>query len=73
MPFLGEELDKFLSQRFGEFGWMDQHSLLAWGRIVDEPRFLEFQPSLGVQIVEFVGRHLLIVIRKLVLSKAEAS
>jgi hypothetical protein len=40
---------------------MHQYPLLARGRVMDEPGLLEFQPALGVKIVQFVGRHIPIV------------
>jgi len=57
LSLFGEELDELLRQRLREFGGVDEHSLFARRRVVDEPRFLEFQPSLRVEVVEFVGGH----------------
>ena len=36
---------------------MNQNALLAWGRVVNEPRLLELQPALGIEIVQFIGGH----------------
>jgi hypothetical protein len=44
---------------------MDQDALLAWGRVMDKPGFLEFQPALGIEVVQLVRRHKLIVNGKL--------
>ena len=36
---------------------MDQDALLARRWIVDEPRFLELQPGLRIEVIQFVGWH----------------
>ncbi len=36
---------------------MNEHTFLARGRVVDEPRLLKFQPRLGVELVQLVPGH----------------
>ena len=43
---------------------MHQHAFLARRRVMNEPRFLELQPSFIGEVVEFIGRHGSIVIGK---------
>jgi hypothetical protein len=57
LPLLGKKLNEFLGQGLREFGRVYQHIYPPRRRIVHEPGFLKFQPSLGVQIVQPVLAH----------------